>query len=266
MCLILLAWQAHPDYPLVFAGNRDEAYDRPSEAADFWREDARVLGGRDLRAGGTWLGVTREGRIAAVTNFRERPRVPGAPRSRGEIAARYLLGSAAPRPYLEVIAREAARYGPFSVIAGDRDSLWYYSNRDEAVQRVAPGVHGLSNSLLDTPWPKVISGKGRVERLLHAGGPALAAGLFAILLDRAPAPDTVLPDTGVGRERERELSPLFIAGERYGTRASTVVLIGHGGDVLFSERTFGPRGVALGLSERRFALESQAPPPMHAAH
>ena len=261
MCLILFAWHAHSAYPLVFAGNRDEAYDRPSAAADFWREDARIFGGRDLEKGGTWLGVSRSGRIAAVTNYRERPKAGKMPRSRGELAAQFLHGEAAPETYLRRALPSFGDYGPFSLLVGDRESLWYCSNRagaNEPPRALAPGVYGLSNHLLDTPWLKVTSGKLRLSRLLGTDEAALTVGLFDILSDRAPAPDSDLPDTGVGPHRERELSPLFIAGEHYGTRASTVVLIDRKGEVLFVERTFGPRGAPLETTEKRFSLEPAA--------
>lgn len=255
MCLILLAWRAHPEYPLVFAGNRDEAYDRPSAQAGFWRDEPATFGGRDLEKGGTWLALSLSGRIAAVTNYRERPAVRSAPRSRGELAARFLSGNDDPHRYLERVARSAADYAAFSLIVGDGERLSYYSNRSGNIQDLPAGVHGLSNHLIDTPWPKVVSGKQRLGRLLGADEMQLAAGSFEILLDRTPAPDGGLPDTGVGLQRERELSPLFVAGDRYGTRASTVVLIRRDGAVLFIERSFGPRGVPLETVERRFSLQ-----------
>jgi uncharacterized protein with NRDE domain len=271
MCLILLAWRSHPRYPLVFAGNRDESYGRPTAPAAFWAGEPRIYGGRDLEQGGTWLGVSLSGRVAAVTNFRERPRVGKMPRSRGELAARFLRGSDTPPGYLEQVARSAGEYGPFSLIVGDGKSLWYSSNRagsngvERPCRELLPGVYGLSNHLLDTPWLKVTSGKQRLARLLDASEAQLAAALFDILGDRDPAPDAELPDTGVGIPRERELSPLFIAGEHYGTRASTVVLIGRDGNVLFVERRFGPRGEPLGVTEQRFALsKTEMQPPMNA--
>jgi len=256
MCLILLAWRAHTGYPLIFAGNRDEAYDRPAAAPDFWSDAPDIFGGRDLEKGGTWLGLARSGRIAAVTNYRERPAAPDASRSRGELTARFLRGTEEPRGYLEQVARSGADYRAFSLIVGDGEGLYYLSNRapGQAAQELS-GVHGLSNHLLDTPWPKITRGKARLGRLLGAGEAELTRELFEILLDRTPAPDAELPETGVGQQRERELSASFIPGEHYGTRASTVVLIDRLGEVLFIERAFGPRGVPLGITERRFSLE-----------
>lgn len=265
MCLILLAWRAHPQFPLVFAGNRDEAYDRPSAVPDFWRDALEVYGGRDLEKGGTWLGLTRSGRIAAVTNYRERPTIRNAARSRGELAAHFLRETMDARRYLEEVTRSGTDYAAFSLIAGDRERLLYSSNRNGGIQELPPGVHGLSNHLLNTPWPKITRGKERLAQLLAADEARLSAGLFDILLDRTPAPDAGLPETGVGLQRERDLSPSFIAGDHYGTRASTVVLISGEGAALFIERAFGPRGAALGTTEKRFKLEppSECAPSRH---
>lgn len=252
MCLILLAWRAHPEYPLVFAGNRDESYDRPSAAADFWKDDENVFGGRDLDKGGTWLGVARSGRFAAVTNYREglAARQP-APRSRGELTAAFLRRTTGPDDYVAEVAPHARQYGAFSLLVGDFERLYYLSNRGPAAAPVSPGVHGLSNHLIDTPWPKVRLGRERVSALLGVRGSALVDGLFEALADRAAAPDGDLPDSGVGTARERELSPAFIAGERYGTRASTVMLVDRDYRVTFAERSFGPNGTVLGAEVRR---------------
>lgn len=255
MCLILLAWKVHPDYPLVFAGNRDEAYERPSADADFWKDAPHIHGGRDLEKGGTWLGLALTGRIAAVTNYRDGPARRPAPRSRGELAAGYLHGTEEPRDYLEKIAPDASLYGGFSLLVGDMARLYNFSNRGNDIVELPPGVHGLSNHLLNTPWPKVTLGKRRVAALLAAGEAELIGGLFDALADRTAAPDAELPDTGVGPVRERELSPAFIAGERYGTRASTVLLVDRGGGALFVERRFGAGGAPLGESARRLALQ-----------
>jgi len=257
MCLILLAWRAHPEYPLIFAGNRDEIYDRPSTAADFWKNDADIFGGRDLEKGGTWLGLGIGGRFAAVTNYRESPAArKAAPRSRGELTVGFLRGTDEPRAYLQRIAPDADQYGAFSLLAGNLDRLSCFSNRGGAIEDLSADVHGLSNHLLDTPWPKVRLGKQRTAALLAADETKLLDGLFLALADRSPAPDSELPDSGVGLQRERELSPAFIAGERYGTRASTVLLVSRGNEVVFVERAFGPMGRPLGTAaSRRFALE-----------
>lgn len=256
MCLILFAWRAHPDYPLVFAGNRDEAHDRPSAPADFWQDAPEIHGGRDLEKGGTWLGLTRTGRFAAVTNYRDGPARNPAPLSRGALAADFLRGDEEPGDYLESVARRATRYGGFSLLVGGPDRLLYFSNRGAGIAEISPGVHGLSNHLLDTPWPKVERGKERVGALLTADGNVLIDGLFDALSDRTPASDPELPDSGIGLQRERELSPAFIAAERYGTRASTVVLVSRGHEATFVERAYGRMGSALRPEGRhRFALQ-----------
>ncbi len=254
MCLILLAWRAHPEYPLVFAANRDEAYERPSIAADFWKDDPRIFGGRDEEKGGTWLGLRLDGRIAAVTNYRDGIPMKTAPRSRGELTSGFLRGTDEPRAWLECAMTRSGEYGGFTLIAGTLERLFWCSNRAAGVSEVLPGVHGLSNHLMDTPWPKVREGRQRLTGLLGANEARLTAELFEILADRSTAPDAGLPDTGVGLQRERELSAAFIAAERYGTRASTVLLISRRNEALFIERSFGAWGVPTGNITRRFTL------------
>ena len=256
MCLILLAWHAHPEYPLVFAGNRDEAYERPSAPADFWKDAPHLFGGRDREKGGTWLGITLSGRMAAVTNYRDSPTAKtAAPRSRGALTAGFLRGTDEPSSYLERLAPDAAHYGGFSLLVGNLGHLYSFSNRGAGIQELSAGVHGLSNHLLNTPWPKVTRGKRRVMALLKSGEADLIKGLFDALADRAAATDAELPDSGVGLQRERELSPAFIAGERYGTRASTVLLVSRGNKVVFIERRFGALGTPQGETTRRFVLQ-----------
>jgi uncharacterized protein with NRDE domain len=257
MCLILLAWRVHPRYPLIFAGNRDEAYARPSAPAGFWSDEPGVFGGRDLEKGGTWLGVTRGGRLAAVTNYRDGVSPRNAPRSRGELAADFLRGTDDPRAYLEGVETRAADYGGFTLIVSDLRRMLWLSNRGRGIGEVLPGVHGLSNHLLDTPWPKVTRGKERLSALMKADEAKLASGLQGALADRTVAVDSDLPDSGVGLQRERELSPAFVAGERYGTRASTVLLVSSEDEVVFEERRFGAAGTPQGTTGDRFALYSR---------
>ena len=258
MCLILLAWRAHPEYPLVFGGNRDEAYERPSAAATFWTGDPQVFGGRDLEKGGTWLGITREGRMAAVTNYRDGTGGTVAARSRGELTAGFLRGNAAPRAYLREEAPHAQDYRGYTLVVGDQEQLFAFSNRGGGIEELAPGLHGVSNHLPNTPWPKIVRGKQRLKALLKAEEAELAEGLLQALADRTVAPDAELPDSGVGLQRERELSPAFIAGDRYGTRATTVILVSRRNEVMVVERRFGPRGTPLGETSQRFALQRRA--------
>jgi len=235
MCLILLAQGAHPDYPLVVAANRDEYYERPTAKAAFWQDHPHILAGRDLECMGTWLGITRAGRFAALTNFRDpRERKTDAP-SRGQLVSNFLVSEQEPREYLEEVAKLAPRYNGFNLLAGDINGVFYFSSRAGSVQKLSPGVHGLSNHLLDTPWPKVARGKQRLEAAL-ADAPS-AEALLDLLRDREPAAEGELPDTGIGAELERVLSPALIVSPQYGTRASTAVLFGRDGGVSFSERT-----------------------------
>ena len=263
---MLFAWRAHADYQLVFAGNRDEAYDRPSSPAAFWDDDPRILAGRDLEKGGSWLGLSRSGRFATVTNYRTGPPYRDAPRSRGELVANFLRTDVKARSYIEQVQSEGVHYRAFSLIVGDLARLFFCSNRGNGIEEIAPGIHGLSNHLLDTPWPKVRRGRDRVRALLGRREDHLVAGLFEILADRTLAADAELPDTGVGLERERELSASFIANGRYGTRASTVLLINANREVLFIERSFGPHGTPQGSVEHRFKLDAGVVAGHSAAH
>jgi uncharacterized protein with NRDE domain len=255
MCLLVFQYDEHPDYSLLFAGNRDEFYGRPTAPAAFWDDASHVLAGRDRKAGGTWMGVTRNGHWGVVTNIRDQhPRREDA-RSRGTLVADYLREEPAPRPYLDRVAADADHYNGFNLLVGTPESLYYLSNREASVESVGPGVHGLSNDRLDTPWPKVRRAKRGFRRRIETDEVTPEA-LFDLLNDRRPAPDDQLPETGFGTERERMLSPIFIDGEQYGTRASTVLLIDRTGAVTFVERTFEEGAPA---ETRRFSVEVAAP-------
>ncbi len=255
MCLILFAFNAHADYPLVVAANRDEAYTRATAPAAFWQDHPQLYGGRDLEMGGAWMGLTRAGRFAAVTNFRDGYPKGVAPRSRGDLVGGYLTGTQAAQPYLQSVAARRAEYAGFGVLAGDLNALWFLSNYGNGVEAITPGVHGLSNHLLDTPWPKVTSGKHQLAALLQSNPQSMPEKLFDMLADRSGATADALPDTGVGILREKELGPKFIAvDDRYGTRASTVVIVNHDGAVTYAERSFGARGTFIGEVTRDFQL------------
>mgnify|MGYP001565895494 CR=1 FL=1 len=253
MCLILIAHGAHPVFPLVIAANRDEYYHRPTAGAAFWQDHPHILAGRDLECMGTWLGVTRRGRFAALTNFRDpRERKTDAP-SRGLLVSEFLASDREPREYLADIAIEAPRYNGFNLLAGDADGIFCFSSRTGATERLSPGIHGLSNHLLDTPWPKVQRGKQRLQAALERGFSAEA--LLELLHDREPACASELPDTGIGLELERVLSPALIASPQYGTRASTAVVFGEDGSVSFVERTILPGGAPGSTVSLRFSLD-----------
>lgn len=276
MCLIVFAWQVHGDYPLIVAANRDEFFDRPTAACDYWPEAPAVLAGRDLEAGGSWLGIARDGRFAALTNFREGGKQqPKAP-SRGPLVADYLTQSTDAEAYLASVAQRAQAYNGFNLLVGDGQRLGYLCNREEykeykeykaredyedyeghensathgdpgAPRWLPPGIYGLSNHRLDTPWPKLVSAKAAFTRALE-GEPDRAA-LFNLLADREIVADPYLPATGVPQAWERILSAVFVASKDYGTRCSTVLLRHRDGKVRLSERRFGRDGVSLGESE-----------------
>jgi uncharacterized protein with NRDE domain len=242
MCLILLAHDAHPLYRLVVAANRDEFYERPTAPAAWWADTPHLLAGRDLREGGTWMGVTRTGRFAAVTNVRDLARLRTDAPSRGDLVRGFLLDAATPAEYLDRLRPGADAYNGFNLLVGDGASLHWFSNYAPTPRRLEPGLYGLSNHLLDTPWPKVAGGKSALREVLDAGTAIEPAALLAVLADAEPPSDAKLPDTGVGLAHERVLASRFIASPAYGTRASTVLLVEHGGRATLTERSFLPGG------------------------
>jgi uncharacterized protein with NRDE domain len=251
MCLILVAWHAHAEYPLVVAANRDEFYARPTAAAAQWSDAPGVFGGRDLSAGGTWLAATKAGRFAAVTNVRE-PGAPAGARSRGQLAQAFLTDNLNPSPQAYIASIDTAEFSGFNLLVADAETLCYYSNRDPDHARgrvLPPGIYGVSNHLLDTPWPKLASAKARfadaLERLPDA------AEFFALLADDELVADADLPSTGVALEWERTLSAVFVRSPAYGTRASTLLFRDRGGKSRLIERSFDASG---GIGEARLAF------------
>ena len=258
MCLILFAWRQRADYPLVLIANRDEFYARPTRAAHWWR-DAPVFGGRDLEAGGTWLGVSHDGRIAAVTNVREPGGMKAGKRSRGELTHGYLAGSQAPEAYLRQIAGRAQEYSGFNLMIGDSRELWFYSNRAADIRCIEPGVHGISNGAFDEPWPKLASGKS--ELAAQIAGNVDSDKLLEILTDHRVAEDHELPSTGVTLDIERMLSSRFIRSPEYGTRASSVLLIDDRGQIDFREYNFDQQGPSGEPIRERFEIEPRSGQP-----
>jgi len=240
MCLIVFALDRHPRYKLILAINRDEFFERPTRAAEFWPDAPQVLAGRDLQRGGTWFGVSSCGRVAAVTNFREPHGGLAHSKSRGMLVFDYLNGSDGAEEYLERISADADSYGGFNLLLGDAGRLFHFSNRGAGSTAVSPGIHGLSNHLLDTSWPKVVTARQRLGLLLQKEE-LQPEELLKLVSDSRPFPDRLLPDTGVGLERERMLSPLFISGDDYGTRASTLLMIDRENRVMFHERSYDNR-------------------------
>ena len=246
MCLIALALDAHPQYALVLAANRDEFHHRPTAPASWWDDAPQIFGGRDLQSHGTWLALARDARWAAVTNVRRMiPPDPNAP-SRGRLVAHYLRQTDDAATYAGALEPEADRYAGFNLLLGNAAGAWYLSNHDGfRRERLAAGVHAVSNAALDTPWPKLVSLRDTVRDWCAEGRTDTAELLTALARDRV-ADDAVLPDTGVGEAMERFLAPAFIRGDRYGTRASTVLTIDRQGHALFTEHRFGPHGIPTG--------------------
>ena len=251
MCLVAVAWRARDDLPLVVAANRDEWRERPAQPAHWWPDHPGILAGRDLRAGGTWMGVTRAGRFAAVTNFRDPSDNRAAAKSRGGLVSGFLLAAVSPAAFLASLASRASDYNGFNLLLGDGRELWYYSSREGEERAIEPGVHALSNHLLDEPWPKVVRAREAMRRAIGEGDPAPT--LFELLADTAGAPDEALPDTGVGLDWERRLASPLITGADYGTRASTVLCVGADGNVRFEERTREPDGAVAAIVREHFA-------------
>jgi uncharacterized protein with NRDE domain len=239
MCVIFLAFDVHVDYPLVLLANRDEFYDRPTAAAKYWPDHPDIFAGRDLVAGGTWLGITKGGRVAAVTNYRE-PGGRTGTHSRGELVADFLKGNTTAEEYMARVGQRSDNYSGFNLIVGEinnaRHELFYFSNRSKGVRDLKPGVYGLSNNILDIPWPKVAIGKDRLRQTL--AGPLDKESLFDLLADESLADDHELPDTGIGYEKEKALSAIFIKTPIYGTRCSTLVTFPKSFQPSLDERVF----------------------------
>ena len=257
MCLVLIAYKAHPGYPLIIAANRDEFYQRPARDACFWDDHPQILGGRDLRHGGTWLAVDRRGRLAAVTNYREHSARKENLRSRGFLVTDFLFGNDPPEDYLLVLAGRVGEYDGFNIFAGDVSSLHFFGSYLKQPLRMHPGIHGISNGDLDYPWPKVSKGKQALLEVVEGNDRIEPAPLFDVLLDREVPGDERLPDTGMGIKLERMLAPVFVTGGDYGTRSSTVLIVDSDRHVCFSERTFDADGEQQGVAEFNFQIEKK---------
>lgn len=242
MCLIVFAWRPDHAQPLVLAANRDEFYDRPARPLAHWEDAPHVLAGRDLEAGGAWLGIAAGGRFAALTNIRD-PRQPPFGRSRGELVAEFLKGDLPPAAYLDTLMPRAGNYAGFNLLLADAGQMWFFNSREGQPRLLEPGVYGLSNATLDTSWPKVDKAKAALTEVLESPEPE---ALFAILTDPQRPPDASLPDTGIGLASEQLLSSIFITSRMYGTRACSVLITQADGRRLLVERSFGPYGGHLG--------------------
>jgi len=254
MCLIVFAWKTHRQHALVLAANRDEFYERPTQTARFWNDAPRLLAGRDLQAGGTWLGVTRQGRFAAITNFREPHAPPRGAASRGALVSDYLLGDQEPEHWVHDLGSHAEDFAGFNLLVGTPEKLLYFSNRNGRPVVLESGVYALSNHLLDTPWPKAVKAKeGLSERI--AQNRLDISALSEVMMDQTLPCDSKLPDTGIGLPLERRLGPVFIESPGYGTRCLTVLTLDRRAGVCFTEQTTAP--VKNGTLTYRFSIARQ---------
>ncbi|HMP99986.1 MAG TPA: NRDE family protein [Cyclobacteriaceae bacterium] len=253
MCLILFAHHYHPEYKLILAANRDEFYHRKTAPANFWDEHPGLLAGKDLEAGGTWLGMHRNGKIAMLTNYRDLRNLKSKAPSRGQLVLDYLTNGHQPHAYLEEIKPEADEYNGFNLLLGYPDELSYLSNYGNGIVKVPQGVVGISNHLLETPWPKVQAGKAKLQHMVD-NNKLDAEELLNMLTDENTAPDHQLPDTGLPLERERALSSMFIKSPGYGSRSSTVILVNKNNEVSFTERVYDVNDFSHQTNTFRFKI------------
>lgn len=250
MCLLAFALHEHEEFPFVFIGNRDELHARPTRSAHWWQDAPDVFGGRDLAAGGAWLGIRLDGRFAVITNYRHPGAIHEDAPSRGELVRDFLASDASAESFLERLHTDGHRYSGFNLLFGNVEQLWYFGNHAAQPQALASGIHGLSNHLLDTPWPKVTRSCAALRRNLQHD--LSTDALFDILADTGIAPDDALPDTGVPLATERLLSAAKIISPHYGTRASTVITMDRHGEIRFLEHEFSPDGSLQRQQQVRF--------------
>lgn len=244
MCILFIAVAQHPKFPLIIAANRDEFHARPTQISEFWQQPSTLLAGRDLEAGGTWMGVTRNGRISALTNIRDPKRNVENAVSRGGLVTSYLTSSISNQRYTEELIETAEQYNGYNLLFGDIRSLnlSVFNNHTGQSQNMTPGYYGLSNASLDTPWPKIERGKLALADYCETHQDLYTDALFALLADQTKAENHMLPDTGVPSEWEKQLSSIFIQGETYGTRTSTLLFVDHDANLFWQEKTFNPSG------------------------
>ncbi|MCF8030104.1 MAG: NRDE family protein [Desulfohalobiaceae bacterium] len=266
MCLVVIGRRIRSDYPLVLATNRDEFFDRPAASARFWPGNQDILAGWDERSGGTWAGVSRSGRLAVLTNIRDPKGFRPSAASRGHLVREFLQGRQDIAGYMRCLISTAHAYNSFNLLFGWLDELYCFASRGKRLCRLGPGIHGLSNGLINEPWPKVQRGVHGLSRLLHRREPPGQEELFSLLADDRQAEPNQLPDTGMGPEWERFLSPVFIRGREYGTRNATLLLLDASGRVHFRERRFSRQDHARGAPrvwsapETVYTLTPPSPP------
>lgn len=237
MCLIVFSFKHHSKYPVILAGNRDEFYGREARQAHFWDTVPPLLAGKDLRAGGTWLGVNHKGEFGAITNYRDLNNPINGEQSRGEIIPKFLTHDGSPEDKLSRVQKNYPAYSGFNLLAGNADQIYYLNNINRQFQTVPPGIHGISNAFLDTPWPKVEKAISAFKEAVHPDT-IDRDEIFQFLQDSDPFPLEDLPDTGLSPEKEKAVSPIFIKTEDYGTRCSSLLTIDNDGQVQFIEKTY----------------------------
>ena len=244
MCLITFALKSHPNYPLVVVANRDEFYSRPTTTAHWWNDYPDILAGKDLKAGGSWFGMNKNGRFAAITNYRDPSSIKSDAPSRGDLVKNFLLGSDSPIVYLESLEASAGLYNGYNLLFGTVDDLYYFSNKSNVNGQLTNGIYGLSNHLLNTPWPKLLKVKDNLtEALLEDKFSEQIA--FRFMQNNEVVPDPQLPKTGVPIEWERAISSIYIETNGYGTRCTTVLLVDKEGNVSYHEKSFVPEGYSF---------------------
>ena len=241
MCLILMGYKVSKKYPLILAANRDEFFGRPTAPMHFWQDNSSILAGKDLDQGGTWFGVHKKGTFAALTNYCDPTSIKLKAPSRGEIIVKFLESKKLTEIHFNALKKQSNFYNGFNLVFGDKEELFWFSNLKNTIEKIKPGIHGLSNRFFNTPWPKVTSGKKALKQMISKN--FTINSLFSLLTDQSIPDDKRLPHTGVGIEWERILSPLFIESEIYGTRSSTIMLMDQNGNIEVTEWTYNPRNI-----------------------
>lgn len=254
MCILFIGIDQHPDYPLIIAANRDEFFARPTAPSGFWKDQPALLAGQDLQAGGSWMAVNRNGRLAALTNVRDPQRIDPTAQSRGELVTGFALGQQDNASYLAHLRQSRQHYNGYNLLFGHWHDLWVYNNHNDSHEKLHPGVYGLSNASLNSPWPKVNNGVKNLQHYCHTSGEISANKLFELLQDGTKAADHLLPQTGISIEWERQLSSIFIRGEEYGTRCSTLLLVDRHQKLSWFEKTFATNGDTLQQKTYQFVI------------
>ena len=258
MCLILFSYQQHPKYKAIIAANRDEFFERESKAADYWIDNKDVLAGRDMTSKGTWLGLHRNGRFIAITNYRDMKKERKDAKSRGDLSRKFLIEEISVDQLVEYIRTDKDAYNGFNLLLSDDrfDSFYHYSNVNDKITQIDRGIHGLSNELLDSPWPKVTVGKSSLE-VITSQNSFETLDLIEMLTNGQEAPDEELPETGISYELEKKLSPVFISMKGYGTRCSTAILIDYDNNISFTEVSYDENKVAFQQKNHNLKFENQ---------